>query len=144
MGYSAPEGRQGAEAGRGRSVSNEENVGAGTVVWRDLTVKNAAEVKEFYTRVTGWKADPVSMGDYDDYSMLTEGGDCVAGVCHAQGGNAGMPAQWLIYIKVADLDRSIIECTALGGKVIHGPRSMGDSRFCVIEDPAGAVAGLIE
>ena len=125
-------------------MSDEGNVGTGTVVWRDLTVGNAADVKEFYTRVTGWKADPVSMGDYEDYSMLAEGGECVGGVCHARGVNAGMPAQWLIYIKVADLDRSIAECTALGGKVIHGPRTMGDSRFCVIQDPAGAVAGLIQ
>jgi hypothetical protein len=125
-------------------MSESEKVGAGTVVWRDLTIGNAKEVQEFYTRVTGWKADPVSMGEYNDYSMLAESGDCVAGVCHAQGVNAGMPAQWLIYIKVADLDQSIAECTALGGKVIHGPRSMGDSRFCVIEDPAGAVAGLIQ
>jgi len=125
-------------------MSDEGNVGTGTVVWRDLTVGNAPEVREFYTRVTGWKADPVSMGDYQDYSMLAEGGECVAGVCHARGVNDGMPAQWLIYIKVADLDRSIAECTALGGKVIHGPRTMGDSRFCVIQDPAGAVAGLIQ
>ena len=125
-------------------MSDEGNVGTGTVVWRDLTVGNASEVREFYTRVTGWKADPVSMGDYEDYSMLAEGGECVAGVCHARGGNDGMPAQWLIYIKVADLDRSIAECTALGGKVIHGPRTMGDSRFCVIQDPAGAVACLIQ
>ncbi len=122
---------------------SEESVKPGTVVWRDLTVSNAAEVREFYTRVTGWKADPVSMGDYQDYSMLTDGGECVAGVCHARGVNDGMPAQWLIYIKVADLDRSIAECTALGGKVVHGPRTMGDNRFCVIQDPAGAVAGLI-
>ena len=125
-------------------MGSEEKVGAGTVVWRDVTVENASELREFYTRVTGWKADPVSMGDYNDFSMLAEGGDCVAGVYHARGANAGMPAQWLIYIKVADLDQSIAECTALGGKVIHGPRSMGESRFCVIQDPSGAVAGLIQ
>ena len=125
-------------------MGDSDKVGAGTIVWRDLTVDNAPEVRDFYTRVTGWKSDPVAMGDYQDFSMLAEGGECVAGVCHARGANAGMPAQWLIYIKVADLDRSIAECTALGGEVIHGPRTMGDNRFCVIRDPAGAVAGLIQ
>jgi predicted enzyme related to lactoylglutathione lyase len=125
-------------------MGSEDKVGNGAIIWRDLTVENAPRLREFYTRVAGWKSDPVSMGDYQDYSMLAEGGETVAGICHSRGGNAGLPAQWLIYIKVADLDRSIAECTALGGTVIHGPRAMGDNRFCVIEDPAGAVAGLIQ
>jgi len=31
-----------------------------------------------------------------------------------------------------------------GGKLIDGPRMMGKSRFCVIQDPAGAMIALIE
>jgi uncharacterized protein len=43
---------------------------------------------------------------------------------------------------VEDVDASARKCTELGGKVIVGPRAMGGGRFCVIQDPAGAVCAL--
>jgi len=72
-------------------------------------------------------------------------GDAVAGVCHERGPNAGLPPQWLMYITVEDLDRRMSRCRELGGQIIAGPKSMsGHGRYCVIRDPAGAVAALIE
>jgi predicted enzyme related to lactoylglutathione lyase len=67
----------------------------------------------------------------------------VAGICHARGPNAGMPAQWMIYIQVDDLDACVQRCAERGGTVVDGPRELGEHRFCVIQDPAGAVAALI-
>ncbi len=119
--------------------------GSGKIIWTDLTVPNAEQVRDFYQAVAGWTFEPVAMGDYDDYSMLAGDGTVSAGVCHRLGSNASLPAQWLVYISVADLDASIRACEAGGGKVIDGPRAMGEAvRFCVIQDPAGAVAALIE
>jgi len=46
-------------------------------------------------------------------------------------------------ITVADADASAAACVELGGELVDGPRDMGGYRFCVIRDPAGAVAGLI-
>ena len=116
----------------------------GAILWQDLTVDNAAEVRDFYSQVVGWTHTDQDMGDYPDYNMnIPESGDTVAGICHAKGPNAGLPRQWLVYIAVADVEQSIKECLKLGGRVIDGPRSMGDSQFCVIQDPAGAVAALI-
>ena len=66
------------------------------------------------------------------------------GVCHARGGNAVLPPQWLIYITVADLDRSMAECERLGGRALTSIRSYGGGRYCVIEDPAGAVCALYQ
>ena len=119
---------------------------AGTISWVDISVPNAESLREFYSQVVGWKAEPVDMGDHNDYSMApASGGEAVAGVCHAQGTNAGLPAQWLIYVAVSNLDQSITRCTELGGKVLYGPKSMGaDCRFCVIQDPAGAVMAIHE
>ena len=119
---------------------------AGKVAWVDLTVGNADKVKDFYGEVVGWKSEAVEMGDYSDYSMIPpEAKEAVAGVCHARGTNAGMPPVWMIYILVADLDHSIERCVALGGSVKIQPKQMGGSgRYCVIEDPAGAVAALFE
>ena len=118
----------------------------GTINWIDLTVPDAEKVREFYREVVGWSAVGLDMGGYEDYCMNPPDTDqSVAGICHARGGNANIPAQWLIYINVADLDRSIEAVNARGGKVLTGPKAAGEQgRFCVIEDPAGAVAALFE
>jgi len=116
----------------------------GAVEWRDLTVDDASAVSEFYAAVVGWEPSPVSMGEYDDFNMLIPGTDePAAGICHARGFNSELPAQWLMYVKVPDLEASVSACEAGGGKVLVGPKTMGDSSFCVIEDPAGAVMALM-
>jgi predicted enzyme related to lactoylglutathione lyase len=123
-----------------------ETVKPGQIGWIDLTVPNAEAVRDFYQSVTGWTPSPVAMGGYDDFCMTPPGAPApVAGICHASGANAGLPPVWLVYITVADLDDSIARCLALGGKLRRPAESMGSQgRFCVIEDPAGAVAALFE
>jgi len=124
-------------------MSSEKPV-IGAIEWQDLTVEPAAAVRDFYQQVIGWHSHPVAMGDYEDFCMNTpETGDTVAGVCHARGCNQNLPAQWLMYVRVADLKSSISACVENQGKVLAGPSLMGVDHFCVIQDPAGAVLALI-
>lgn len=115
----------------------------GHVVWQDLTVADAERLKSFYCDVMGWRAEPVDMGGYADFSLLAPDGQGVAGVCHARGPNAQLPPQWLLYVEVPDVARSLERCVEAGGRVIDGPRGVGPRTFAVIQDPAGAVIGLI-
>lgn len=123
---------------------SEDKPKVGSIGWIDLTVDNAGGLRDFYSDVVGWEPADVDMGGYSDFMMSPPDGDPVAGVCHAREGNAGLPAAWLIYIVVADLDQSITRCKALGGKVTVGPKNMGDARYCVIRDPAGAHSALYQ
>lgn len=118
----------------------------GAIAWFDLTVPNAVAVRDFYAAVVGWVPEPVDQGGYADANMvLPVGGTPVAGVCHALGENADLPPQWLAYLVVADLDASIRTCVDRGGSVVAGPKGESPGgRFCVIRDPAGAVAALID
>lgn len=116
----------------------------GKIVWTDLTVPNASNVRDFYESVLGWTHESVDMGDYEDYCMKSESGEVVTGVCHARGSNATVPPQWLIYVQVASVEESAKKAVDLGGRVIEGPRPMGDKPFCVVQDPAGAMLALIE
>lgn len=117
----------------------------GTVMWRDLTVADAERVRDFYQQVVGWETSPVDMGGYSDFNMLPPGSTSpVAGICHARGPNRDLPAQWLMYIVVEDVERSAAEAVRLGGQVVSGPKSMDGARFCVIADPAGAVCALYQ
>jgi predicted enzyme related to lactoylglutathione lyase len=118
----------------------------GSIGWLDLTVNDADGIRDFYSAVTGWQPEPLSMGEYNDYVMSSpDDGQAMAGVCHARGTNEGLPAQWLAYIVVADLDASIENCNAHEGKLIVPAKNMGgQGRYCVIQDPAGAVIALFE
>lgn len=118
----------------------------GSIGWIDLTVENAVEVKNFYSKVVGWESEPLSMGDYDDFVMKTPADEkSVSGICHAKGMNVNFPSKWLIYITVENITKSIEECNNNGGKVIIDIKNYGDmGKYCVIEDPAGAVCALFE
>lgn len=118
----------------------------GSIAWVDLTVPNADDVRDFYAAVVGWEVEEIAMGDYSDYAMRPPGGGPpVSGICHARGVNANLPPQWLVYLTVANLEASIARCVERGGKVRVEPFSMGAwGRTAVIEDPAGAVAALIQ
>lgn len=118
----------------------------GLIKWADLTVDNAEDVRDFYAGVVGWNAVGLPVGDREDFVMAhPETGDPAAGICHQAGDLVGLPQQWLVYVTIDDLDDSIAACNELGGKVVFGPRdseTMG--RWCVVEDPAGAVMALTE
>ena len=127
-------------------MSEKDKTQIGTILWTDLTIDNAEEVKDFYSKVIGWKSEPVSMGDYNDFNMTNPTtGEPAVGVCHKRGGNADLPTQWLNYFSVDNLEMSIEQCKHLGGKIIAGPKEMGKmGKYCIIEDPAGAVCALFE
>jgi len=109
---------------------------AGLVSWTDLTVADAEQVRDFYKAVVGWSVTPVDMGGYNDYEMCSpHTGRPVAGICHSKGGNAKIPPQWMLYVTVQNMQKSLRLCEELGGKIIT---RLGE-KYCVIQDPAGAV-----
>ncbi|WP_025619381.1 VOC family protein [Salinispora cortesiana] len=116
----------------------------GTIAGFDLTVQDADRIRDFYADVVGWKPEPLSMGDYDDYVMLAPDGSPVAGICHARSGNADLPPQWITYIAVSDLSESLTRATEKGGEVVRQPNGTGPGGFALIKDPAGAVVALMQ
>ena len=115
----------------------------GSIGWLDLTVEDAPRLRDFYSAVVGWKPEDVHMGEYSDWVMADpSSGEPRSGICHARGGNAGLPPAWLVYVVVADLDASLASATALGGEILAGPKAMGSDRYAVLRDPAGAAFAL--
>ncbi|MGB0936247.1 MAG: VOC family protein [Colwellia sp.] len=134
----------------------------GDIAWMDLTVPNAEQVKSFYQAILGWHSEPTKMtveGEtYQDFTMTnvidsdenkeddnsSEKNPFVTGICHAKGANKDFPAQWLPYFLVADLDRAIAKVNSLKGDCITDIQHMGDDRYIVIKDPAGAACALYQ
>jgi hypothetical protein len=127
-------------------MSDEEGAAPGTIIGLDLTVPDAAPIRDFYAAVVGWEIEPFDMDGYEDYFMKAPAtGDIVAGVCYARGENADLPPMWLNYVVVEDLDASLQRCIELGGAAVSAIKEGGDgARFCVIRDPAWAMIALME
>lgn len=124
--------------------NKSENIGA--IGWIDLTCSNAEEVRDFYSKVIGWEAENVPMGNYFDYNMVNpDSKEPKAGICHKQGVNKDLPTAWMIYFIVEDILQSIENVKKLGGKVLIEPKKMGSQgAFAVIQDPAGAYCALFQ
>lgn len=116
----------------------------GTIGWVDLTGPNAGTLKDFYATVVGWQAESVPVDGHQDYAVGPPGADPVAGICHDLPPNQGLPAQWLIYIHVLDLDAAVRACLDHGGEVLRPAQSAQAPRFAVIRDPVGAVCALYQ
>lgn len=116
----------------------------GHMAWLDLSVNNADEVKSFYQDVVGWQSSEVSMGDYNDYAMLTNEGEAVAGICHAKGCNIDIPPAWLPYFLVDNIEQAAQAVQDKGGSMVTEIKSMGDDKYAVIKDPAGAVCAIYQ
>jgi predicted enzyme related to lactoylglutathione lyase len=114
------------------------------VAWVDLTVPDAAKVRDFYQAVVGWVPEDVSVGDYADFNMKGGNGKAAAGICWRRGVNANVPSGWMLYITVPDLDASIEQAKLQGGKVLDVRRDdTSKSWVAYIEDPSGAVCALM-
>lgn len=117
----------------------------GTMAWCDLTIPNAAETRDFYASVIGWKPTGVDMDGYQDYCMnRPEDGHTVAGICHRQGPNSDIPPVWLVYFTVADIEASLKAVLDGGGKVIRPTVDMGGGKMAIIQDPAGAICAVYQ
>jgi predicted enzyme related to lactoylglutathione lyase len=133
-----------ARCDRRKPMAKRGKPKAGAIVWHDLTVPDAVALRDFYASVVGWRHDAVDMGGYSDFTMMSPGSRVpAAGICHSRGVNAKLPPQWLVYVQVEDLDGSLKACVRGGGQVVDGPRGMGEQRFAIVKDPAGAHLGLI-
>jgi hypothetical protein len=69
-------------------MSTRDQAQFGKILWTDLSVPNASEIKDFYKDVVGWEEFPVPMKDNDEsYTDFGVGnnGNAVGGICHQKG-----------------------------------------------------------
>ncbi len=117
----------------------------GGISWIDLTVEKAGEVRDFYAEVIGLEPQNMPMGDYNDFVMTSPAdAESAVGICHAKGPNKEIPPQWLVYFNVDDVALALQKCQEGGGKVLREKTDMGSFEFGILQDPAGAIAGVIK
>jgi predicted enzyme related to lactoylglutathione lyase len=116
----------------------------GTLCWADLNTPDPGRAKEFYSGLFGWK---IEAGEHDKsgYLHIQNGEAFIGGVPPAAHQNPKAPPHWMIYIQVADVDATVAQAKAQGGKAYMEPMSMeGVGRFAVLADPQGAAFAIFK
>jgi len=120
----------------------------GAFCWNELSTTDLDAAQNFYKALLGWEIkEGTAPGGGTRYSEIVVGGQHVGGM-YAMGecgeGAPQMPPHWMSYVAVDDVDASAAKTKELGGKVSVEPMDIpGVGRFCVINDPSGAVISLI-
>jgi predicted enzyme related to lactoylglutathione lyase len=108
-------------------------------VWHDLMTTDVPKALEFYTALFGWTRKPFDMGPAGTYDMVYAGEVGLGGMVPLSPGD-DVPAHWIGYVSVADVDAACAQVDAAGGKTCVPPTDIPTvGRFAVVEDPQGAV-----
>jgi uncharacterized protein len=117
----------------------------GVFVWDELGTTDADGAQRFYEEVFGWTtADMGSdFGGYRIFDRVGGAGQGIAGLMQNQ--DEKIPAMWTPYVGVEDADATCAKAKELGATAIVEPMDVPTvGRFAVLQDPQGAVFGVIK
>jgi predicted enzyme related to lactoylglutathione lyase len=116
----------------------------GAPAWFELHTRDYDTVLPFYRDVFGWDTHTMSDTPEFRYTTLGDGRDALAGVIDATSFlPAAIPANWAVYIAVADTDATAATITELGGSVPVAPENTPFGRLATVTDPTGASLRVI-
>jgi predicted enzyme related to lactoylglutathione lyase len=119
----------------------------GAMCWNECMTYDAAAAREFYTMVFSYRYGGMA---HDLYTLIARPSEdvgpetAIGGIGQLDPAWAGrIPAHWMTYFAVADVDAATGKVTRGGGQVLGGPRDTPYGRTAVCEDPQGAVFSII-
>lgn len=122
----------------------------GEFCWNELGTKNIEACKSFYSELLGWKFKKNSPMDCPGggemiYNEISVDGQKQFGGMFQMGEEFGdIPSHWMAYVAVDNVDAAAEKVVELGGSIRVPPMDIPNTgRFCVINDPSGAILSLI-
>ena len=113
---------------------------SGRFCWNELVTTDETAAKAFYGQLFGWKTEPFGDGSY---KLFINGEDKVGGLIQCP--KPGIPAHWLAYVTVNDVNAIVAHTLQLGGKVVVEPFDVPTiGRLAVLVDPQGAPIAVIQ
>lgn len=111
--------------------------------WFELQTRDVAAAKKFYGALFGWTTAEMDVPGMP-YTVVSSGGEEIAGMMTIPAEAREMPPCWGIYISVDDVDASVRQAGSLGAAVVVPPTDIPSvGRFAVLRDPQGAVFSVI-
>lgn len=114
-------------------------------IWHELVTPDQTSSGAFFSRLFGWKRKEVDAGPFGIYTLFQKDGQDVAGMMRPTAETADQGSHWHAYIAVENVDACAMQAPLLGGSVVVPPHDVPDvGRICVVADPTGALAHLME
>ncbi|MDP2304886.1 MAG: VOC family protein [Pseudomonadota bacterium] len=130
----------GAAIGLVRGAAPTVASGVGAITWDELLTDDDA-VRGFYAKVLGYVVGVADMGPLGAGWALKGGGVPRASILRSP---LAAPPFWMPYVSVADLPGAVAKVCAAEGRVLLGAVEIdGVGSVAVVEDPTGAVFGLL-
>jgi uncharacterized protein len=126
----------------GRNTGAEVFNIPGSLSWNELSTRDPAGARAFYSAVFGWGAK----GQDKEYVEFQVDGRSIGGMIDMNARNlpAQIPSYWLVYFTVADCDAAAARSMDLGGTTRRPAMDIpGLGRFAVLADPQGAAFAVI-
>jgi predicted enzyme related to lactoylglutathione lyase len=111
--------------------------------WFELHTRDYDKALDFYRDVFGWTTEVLSDQPGMRYTVLSHGGNPLAGVMDASGWGPEEPMGWWVYVWVEDADETLKRVIDLGGSVIRPAEDTPYGRLATAADPEGAVFKLM-
>lgn len=122
---------------------DEQFMQQGAFSWNELMTTDVAAAKTFYSGLFGWETEDMEMPDMA-YTVIKAGEKGVGGIMMMPEDAKNVPPMWGSYVTVKDVDATARKAEQLGAKLLVPPRDIPEvGRFCVIQDPQGAVISAI-
>ena len=114
-------------------------------IWHELVTPDQTSSGAFFSQLFGWTRKEVDAGPFGIYTLFQKDGQDVAGMMNPTPDSPGKGPCWHSYIAVESVDGCAKQAPLLGGLVVVPPHEVPDvGRVCVVADPTGAVAHLME
>lgn len=115
----------------------------GAFSWCELMTTDVDAAKAFYSKLFGWGTEDMTMPGMA-YTVVKAESKEVGGIMPIPGEAQGMPPMWGVYVTVDDVNLTAQAAKQLGATLLVPPRDIPNvGRFCVIQDPQGAVINAI-
>ena len=116
---------------------------AGTFGWNELMATDTNDAAKFYGDVFGWSTEPFSGAGGMPYTIFKQEGAPMGVGGMLKNPMPDVPAQWVPYVAVDDVDASQSKARAAGAVVLVPATDIDMvGRIAVLRDPQGAIFGL--
>jgi uncharacterized protein len=122
-------------------TSSEMNMTPGIFSWNELMTRDADASGKFYSALFGWTREDADMEGLT-YGTFETGERPVRGMIVLPPEMESMPAMWIGYVTVENLETSLAKAVELGAQVHKQITNIPLGRVAIIADPHGATIGL--
>ena len=109
----------------------------------ELHAADLGASKKFYKALFDWKLADMKMGPDMTYTTITPGKNGTGGGMMQV--SPGQPSQWLSYVLVDSVDKSLAKAKKLGAtEIVPASDIPGIGAFAIFLDPGGVPLGLFQ